>query len=157
MNSETEQQVTYREATTDDLPALAQLRWEMEMERHGDQFSLEVYSAAFDRSMREEMRRGHFRAWLAEADGNAVACVMLIWWPTPPHFENLDRKRAFVSSVYTRPDYRRRGIGRALMRTLIATSREMGIQRLILWASDMGRPLYESLGFTASNGMELNI
>ena len=157
MSAHTEQSVTFREATTEDLPALAELRWEMEVERHSQQFSLEVYAAAFDRSMREEMERGHFRAWLAEADGQAVACVVLIWWPTPPHFENLNRKRAFVSSVYTRPDYRRRGIGRTLMTMLMDASRGMGIQRLILWASDMGRPLYEELGFTDSRGMEFNV
>ena len=67
MSSDSEQHVTFREATAADLPALAELRWEMEVERHGKQFSLEVYSDAFDRSMREEMERGHFRAWLAEA------------------------------------------------------------------------------------------
>lgn len=157
MKSDTDQSVIYREATTADLLALAELRWEMEVERHGQQFSLDVYSEAFVRSMRDDMERGHFRSWLAEAGGRPVACVVLIWWPTPPHFENLNRKRGFVSSVYTRPDYRRRGIGRELMQTLVATSREMGIQRLILWASEMGRPLYEELGFTDSGGMEFNI
>lgn len=157
MSSDSEQHVTFREATAADLPALAELRWEMEVERHGKQFSLEVYSDAFDRSIREEMERGHFRAWLAEAGDLPVACVVLIWWPTPPHFENLNRKRAFVSSVYTRPDYRRRGVGRTLMTMLMDASREMGIQRLILWASDMGRPLYEELGFTDSRGMEFNV
>jgi hypothetical protein len=42
------------------------------------------------------------------------------------------------------------------MEMLVEYAREQKIQRLVLWASDMGRPLYESLGFRDSRGMELN-
>lgn len=157
MEHQSQPEITFREATAADLLLLAEMRWEMEVERHGEQYPLGVYAEAFDRSMRSEFEHGSVRVWVAEAEGNLVACVFLIWSPTPPHFEHLSRRRGFVSSVYTRPAYRRLGIGRTLMRTLIAASREMNITRLILWASDMGRPLYEELGFTSSRGMELNL
>jgi GNAT superfamily N-acetyltransferase len=157
MSSDTEQPILCREATVADIPALAELRWQMEVERHGAQFPLEVYTEAFDRAMRADMERGSGRAWVAESDGALIACVVLMWSPTPPHFEHMSRRRGFVSSVYTCPEYRRRGIGRRLMQTLIAASREMNITRLVLWASDMGRPLYEELGFIPSHGMELNL
>jgi hypothetical protein len=42
------------------------------------------------------------------------------------------------------------------MEQLVARAREMGVQRLILWASDMGRPLYLDLGFAPSPALELN-
>jgi ribosomal protein S18 acetylase RimI-like enzyme len=157
MNAAANNAITYREATTVDIPALAKLRWEMEVERHGTQFSLEVYTEAFDRAMRADMERGSFRAWVAEAEGSLVACVVLLWSPFPPHFEQIGRKRGFVSSVYTRPEYRRSGIGRTLMRMLLDASRQLGVTRLVLWASDMGRPLYEELGFTPSRAMEINL
>jgi GNAT superfamily N-acetyltransferase len=156
MNAAANNAITCRAATTADLPALAELRWEMEVERHGDQFSLAVYTEAFDSAMRADMERGSFRAWVAEAEGSLVACVVLLWSPFPPHFEQFGRKRGFVSSVYTRPEFRRRGLGRTLMRMLMETSRELGVTRLVLWASDMGRPLYEELGFAPSRAMEFN-
>jgi GNAT superfamily N-acetyltransferase len=151
--------ITYRRATIEDIPGLARLRWEMEVERKKQQADLGAYTAAFETSVRGPLAAGTQVSWLAESDGEArpVACVTLIWWDMPPNFENAHRRRGFVSSVYTRPGYRRQGISRQLMQTLIAWAREQGLLRLILWASDMGRPLYSGLGFTPSRGMELNL
>jgi ribosomal protein S18 acetylase RimI-like enzyme len=150
-------EITYRAATVDDAAVLATLRWHMEAERHDDALPLEEYTAAYEAGTRAELARGTHRAWLAEADGRPAACVLLIWWVLPPNFENPDRKRGFVSSVYTLPEYRRQGIARRLMEMLVEHARKEGLQRLILWSSDLGRPLYESLGFVPSRGMELNL
>jgi ribosomal protein S18 acetylase RimI-like enzyme len=153
--------VTYRQATGDDLEALASLRFEMEVEQgHEDatgNVDLRVYAQAYANSTGQEMKGRRNRAWLAEADGEAVGCVLLVWWALPPTLANFTRKRGFVSSVFTRPAYRRQGIARHLMQMLIAFAREEGVERLILWSSPMGRPLYEELGFTGSRGLELNL
>ncbi len=92
----------------------------------------------------------------AEDGGQAVSGVVLLWWRTPPVFDQLVRRRGMVSSVYTLPEYRRKGISRKLMLMLIAHAKELQIRRLVLWASEMGRPLYEGLGFEPSHGMELD-
>jgi hypothetical protein len=42
------------------------------------------------------------------------------------------------------------------MEQLIERAQEMGIDRLVLWASDMGRPLYVDLGFEPSRSLELH-
>lgn len=149
--------VTYRMAGLGDLPALARLRWEMEVERKDTTMDLYAYTRAYDAALREDIARGSNVSWLAEDGGEAVACVTLVWWNLAPNFELAHRKRGFVSNVYTRPTYRRQGISRALMTTLVAWAREQGLLRLILWASDMGRPLYEDLGFAPSRGLELNL
>jgi len=61
-----------------------------------------------------------------------------------------------VVNVYTEPEWRRRGIARALMQTLMAWAVDRGFDRVVLHASDDGRPLYESLGFAATNEMRWN-
>lgn len=157
--------ITYRMATVEDIPGLARLRWEMEAERKPARVDLEAYTAAFDASVRGPLAAGTHVSWLAEVEGGIggdgeaqpVACVTLIWWDMPPNFENAHRRRGFVSSVYTLPAYRRQGNSRRLMQMLIAWAREHGLLRLILWASDMARPLYSELGFAPSRGMELNL
>lgn len=152
--------ITYRVATLDDVTTLAMLRWEMECERHPENtanVTRDDFITAFVNSTHDELARGSQRAWLAEAEGKAVSCALLIWWMMPPNFENLERCRGFVSSVYTRPTHRRQGISRHIMEMLISEAQSLRIQRLILWASDMGRPLYESLGFMSSRGLELNL
>jgi GNAT superfamily N-acetyltransferase len=149
--------ITYRVATSRDLEALARLRWEMEVEQGNDTIDVADYAKAYAASSRDEIKGRRFRAWLAEADGQPVACVLLVWWILPPNFDNFLRKRGFVFSVYTRPAYRRQGIARHLMNILIESARDEGIGRLILWSSEMGRPLYKELGFTGSHALELNL
>jgi GNAT superfamily N-acetyltransferase len=58
-----------------------------------------------------------------------------------------------VVNVYTEPDVRGMGIARALMATLLQWATDQGYDRVLLHASDAGRPLYESLGFVATNEM----
>ena len=60
-----------------------------------------------------------------------------------------------VVNVYTQPEWRGQGIARALMSVLLQWAAEQGTDRVVLHASDSGRPLYLSLGFEATNEMWL--
>lgn len=149
--------ITYRLATVDDVDALADLRWRMETERHPElQADRDAYTAAVHASVRGEIERGAYIGFLAESDGVVIACAILIWWPLLPTLTDFHRTRGYVSSVYTAPAYRRQGVARTLMENLMAHAREMGLSRLMLWASAMGRPLYLDLGFVPSRGLEWN-
>ena len=64
-------------------------------------------------------------------------------------------KLGLVINVYTEPEWRRRGLGVLLMQQVIDWSREQRLDRLILHASDAGRPLYEKMGFVTTNEMRL--
>ena len=155
--AQSEEAITYRIATGDDVDTLARLRWQMETERHPEiQADYAAYLEAARQDIRAEIERGAHVAFLAEAGGKVVGCAILIWWTMLPNLTTLHRKRGYVSSVYTEPTWRRHGIARHLMEQLLARAREMGTDRLILWASDMGRPLYLDLGFEPSRALELN-
>ena len=58
-------------------------------------------------------------------------------------------------NVYTEPEFRQRGIARRIMGTILAWLKEQGFPSASLHASDEGRPLYEDLGFEATNEMRL--
>lgn len=151
--------ITYRKATASDLDTLAQLRYEMELERPGAAGSIDraAFVAAHGDVMREWLSRGGLHAWLAEAEGVPVASVILLSWRMPPNARQLVRRRGLVTNVYTRPAYRAQGIARHLMELLIADARESGIARLVLWASTMGRSLYDDLGFGSERVMDLDL
>jgi len=147
-----------RAATVDDIEALAELRWQMATEYQEGNDTREDYIAAFRESVRDELAQGRYQAWLAEADGQPLACTVLIWWPMPPNIEDLHRRRGYVSSVYTHPDYRRLGLARTLMEMLVAQARELHIGKLLLSSSAMGRPLYLSMGFVVpERGLEIEL
>lgn len=150
--------ITCRAATEADIEALADLRWQMSAEYEAGEVTRQQYVAAFREAIADEMARGRYRAWLAEADGHPVACTALIWWPMPPNLDEMHRRRGYVSSVFTHPDYRRRGLARTLMEILIAEARELHITKLLLNTSMMGRPLYESMGFIVpERGLEISL
>jgi GNAT superfamily N-acetyltransferase len=65
--------------------------------------------------------------------------------------------QGLVVNVYTEREWRRRGLGEMVMRAIIDWSKEHGVASLALHASDMGRPLYERLGFEPTNEMSYAI
>jgi GNAT superfamily N-acetyltransferase len=55
--------------------------------------------------------------------------------------------------VFVEPSSRRQGIARALTEAALDWGREAGLVSIVLHASPAGRPLYESIGFVATNEM----
>jgi GNAT superfamily N-acetyltransferase len=68
-----------------------------------------------------------------------------------------DGRQALVINVFTERAWRRRGLSTLVMRHVIAWCREQGIESIVLHASDEGRPVYEKLGFAATNEMRLRV
>ena len=62
-------------------------------------------------------------------------------------------REGLILNVYVDQGYRRQGIARRLMETLIGWAPGAGIVRLVLHTSTDGRDLYESLGFLEGNEM----
>ena len=55
------------------------------------------------------------------------------------------------------PAYRRQGLARRLMEVISTWGRAAGVDRLELRTSPQARPLYESLGFQASELLRLKL
>ena len=99
---------------------------------------------------------GSYRHWLA-LDASGRVCggggVLLGPWPANP--QDPCTERAVILNVYTEPEFRKRGIARQIMLTILAWARERGLRSVNLHASDEGRTLYEKLGFAPTNEMRL--
>lgn len=110
------------------------------------------------------MATGEYLAWVAEDDASPPAIVGgagVQLRPIPPRprpdADDLELgPEAIVLNVYVRPSWRRRGVGRALMRTVLDDLAALGIRRIVLHPSDDGRHLYERLGFVPTNEMRLS-
>lgn len=112
------------------------------------------------RYLRDALPRGEYVGWLvvpAEAPDTVVAGAGAQVRNTLPHpREPVDAphgRQAIVLNVYTDPAWRGRGVAELLMRQVMAWAGESGMHTLVLHASDAGRPLYERLGFVATNEM----
>jgi GNAT superfamily N-acetyltransferase len=147
-----------REASIDDIPEILRMRRGMyEDMGYDDAPSLEGMVSVSSGYLKKHLADGSFRAWLACDQERVVAGGALIISPWLAHPYDLECRRATILNVYTDREYRRRGIGRAVMQTMIDWCRNEGFARVTLHASDDGRHLYESLGFEASNEMSLKL
>jgi ribosomal protein S18 acetylase RimI-like enzyme len=152
--------VTIRQATVDDIPDLVRLR-RMMFESMGfdDPAKLDAGDAAAADYFAKAIPSGEFLGWLAVTpEGEAVSTSGLVIDQHPPGPGNLSGKTGYIMNVVTHPAYRRRGLARRLVQAALASLNERGdIQRAELHATDMGRPLYEDLGFLAHTGMRLEM
>ena len=61
-----------------------------------------------------------------------------------------------ILNIYTLPEYRKKGYGKQITEKLIEHSKEIGIKKLWLNASEEGKKIYLKLGFKEKNN-ELEI
>jgi GNAT superfamily N-acetyltransferase len=99
---------------------------------------------------------GSYRHWLALDGSDRViggGGVLLSPWPANP--KDPCAERAVILNVYTEPGFRKRGVARQIVLTILGWARQRGLRAIYLHASDEGRSLYEKLGFEATNEMRL--
>lgn len=105
------------------------------------------------------LREGSYVGWFAVTEsGEVLGGVGAHVRPQLPHISHdgaavVTSAVPLIVNVYTEPELRGRGIARALMNTLMKWAISRGFDRVLLHASESGRPLYQSLGFVASNEM----
>jgi len=150
-----------REATSADIPALVNHRRQMFEDMASargtaqNAAGLDAMDAAYVLHLRAHLGDDTLQAWVIEAKGQIVASGAISFLVWPPRPNDLTERFALLHSVYTVPEYRRRGLARRIVQTAIEACRAEGLRRLTLHASAAGRPLYESLGFAPTNEMRL--
>jgi GNAT superfamily N-acetyltransferase len=147
-----------RKATTGDIPEILRQRRAMyEAMDYQDADALATMVSVSADYLNKALSDGSFRAWLASVGDRVVAGGAIIVSPWPAHPYDLECRRATILNVYTYPDYRRRGIARRLMQTMIDWCRQESFARVTLHASKDGRSVYEALGFEIGNEMVLKL
>jgi GNAT superfamily N-acetyltransferase len=147
-----------REATLADIPEILRQRRAMyEDMDYKDAAALSAMVSISTSYLEKALAEGSFRSWLASVENRTVAGGAIIISPWPAHPYDLECRRATILNVYTDRAYRRRGIARRILQTVIAWCQREGLARVDLHASPDGRHLYESLGFEPSNEMRLKL
>ena len=61
----------------------------------------------------------------------------------------------WVGTIWVHPDWRRRGLGMELTRTVTDVAEDAGCRTLLLVATQAGRPLYERIGFEVQTSYQM--
>ena len=142
--------IIYRKTTKADMKILMKLRLEMLREVNGLSGEYE-YDENFIFESRRYFESGEQTTVIASDGETLVGCASLSYTWIMPTFSHPTGNRAHLMNVYTRADYRRRGISKKMVEILIDEAKENGVTEISRDATEMGRPLYESLGFKASD------
>ncbi len=151
-------QIQVRQATLADLPDLVRLRRTMFESMGFDPAQLDAADEAATAYFSQAIPAGQFYGWLAfTGAGLAVASGGVVLDQHPPGPNNLSGQVGYIMNLSTAHAYRRQGIARRIMQVMLAWLTKQGIQLAALHSTDVGRSLYQELGFKPSNEMRLKL
>jgi GNAT superfamily N-acetyltransferase len=122
--------------------------------RVGDDVVLDAMAPDFERWVAKMIREEKYFGWFALDGGRVVAGVGLLLLDWPPHpFDPHSTQRGYLLNVYVEPEFRRRKLASQLLEFAMAEARRRKVRVIALHATDKGRPVYENIGFRATNEM----
>lgn len=137
--------IIFRKLTDADLDTFIRMRID-QLREEGAREKIDLAPSLKDYYLRH-MADGTFVSWLA-LDGDAIVATSGISFvEKPPYFSCPTGRIALLSSMYTLPAYRRRGLARTLLAKVVEEARAYGCGAVQITASDMGVLLYADFGF----------
>jgi len=152
-----------RPATSSDIPVLVKHRRWMFEEMMKVQpviytmADLDTMEEPYRRHLDQHLKSGTLRAWVVEDENRIVASGALELYLWPPRPGDVTERAGLVHSVYVARAYRRRGLARRIMDTIVDAGRAQGLKTVTLHSSDAGRHIYETMGFHATSEMRLTL
>ena len=148
--------VIYRRLTDEDLAIFIEMRI-TQLREEGAKDDIDLHPALNDYYKRH-LKDGTFVSWLALDGEKIVGTSGMSFVEKPPYFGCPSGKIGLLSSMYTDPGYRRRGIAKNLLTKVMDDARKYGCGAIQITASDMGVKLYTACGFVHNgNFMQYNL
>ncbi|MBM4331144.1 MAG: GNAT family N-acetyltransferase [Deltaproteobacteria bacterium] len=145
-----------REATDGDIPLLAihhRKMFEEIWERRGEDIDSSRFAEiekAYIQKLQLQLQDGSCKAWVIEDEHRIIASgaiSILSFVPTP---QDLSSKVGYLHSMYTEKDQRNNHCANRIIKQALHFCKAKGIKRIILNASESGRPIYEKIGFRSA-------
>ena len=137
--------ITYRKLTENDLPTFIQMRI-TQLREEGAKEDFDLVPALKDYYKRH-LKDGTFVSWLALDGDKIIGTSGMSFVEKPPYFGCPSGRLGLLSSMFTNPDYRRKGIAKELLHRVVEEARAYGCGAVQITASDMGVKLYTAYGF----------
>ena len=137
--------IEYRKLTADDLDTFISMRI-TQLREEGAKEDIDLVPNLKDYYSRH-MADGTFVSWLAVDGEKIIGTSGMSFVEKPPYFSCPSGKIGLLSSMFTNPDYRRKGIAKELLSRVVNEAKEYGCGCVQITASDMGVLLYTDFGF----------
>jgi len=108
--------------------------------------------------IRKRLSDGELIGLLAKAEDGKVVGSGCIWLrDEQPRPTNPRMIAPYLMSMYTMPEFRRKGVARLIVRSALDWCKERGYERVSLHSSEAGKLLYASLGFSPTTEMRAKL
>lgn len=148
-------EIAIRKATLEDIDLLMEWRMEVLHEvfaipplQNTDE--LEQENRAY---YQRALEQGEHIACFACMEDNIVGCGGICLYQEMPSPDNPTGKCAYLMNIYTKPQFRKRGVGEAIIKWLVAQATKCGISKIYLETSEAGKRLYTKFGFIPMQDM----
>jgi ribosomal protein S18 acetylase RimI-like enzyme len=140
---------TIRHARLPDIPRLVELRRRFKIEEDNEDGARERPGYA------EDCRKFYTRAvetdgwfvWVAEAGREIVSNATVVLIDKVPHPFTERSRIAYLTNVYTVPDFRGQGIAGRILAKAQESARAADVELVIVWPSERSVSLYKRQGF----------
>ncbi len=137
--------IEYKRLTEKELDIFIDMRIK-QLREEGAKEEIDLVPALKDYYTRH-MADGTFVSWLAFDGEMIIGTSGMSFVEKPPYFGCPSGKMGLLSSMFTNPNYRRKGIAKELLSRVVKDAREYGCGTIQITASDMGVKLYTAFGF----------
>lgn len=138
-------QIEYKRLTRNELDTFIEMRIS-QLREEGAKEEIDLRSALKDYYIRH-LADGTFVSWLAFDGEKIVGTSGMSFVEKPPYFACPSGRIGLLSSMFTNPDYRRKGIAKELLSRVVKEAKNFGCGTVQITASDMGVKLYTNFGF----------
>jgi len=148
----------YRKATVDDINLLVEMR-KIQLFDEGIKADKDIDNE-LKTFFQKKLAEGTLIQWVVEVEeqNEIIATGAIVIYDFPPSYTNKSGKKAYVTNMYTKNDYRGKGIATSLLTKLVDEAKNLNITKMWLGASKLGRPVYKKFGFKETDEwMELEL
>lgn len=142
-----------RLAKKEDIDSLIKMRWDFTIEHDTSGKVKKEDYGHFNRECREfllgAINGNSWYIWVVEQDKKIVSNIFIELVHKVPRPGRTTFPFAYMTNVYTLPDYRGKGIGSNLIEEINKWAKEQNYEFIIVWPSD------ESIDFYKRNGYSL--
>ena len=128
--------IDYRRLTENELDTFINMRIN-QLREEGAKEEIDLVPALKDYYTRH-MADGTFVSWLAFDGDDIIGTSGMSFVEKPPYFGCPSGRIGLLSSMFTNPYYRRKGIAKELLSRVVNDARDYGCGTIQITASDMG-------------------
>lgn len=141
-----------RLARKEDVEQLIKMRWDftIEFDKSKAEESYDDFREIFKAFLDGALKSRQWFIWVAEEDGNIVSHIYVELIQKVPRPGQTTHPFAYMTNVYTVPEYRNQGTGSELLRSVNNWVDENSFEFVIVWPSEDSINFYKKNGYILS-------